>query len=113
MPRTTTVHRRGWTWVELIVVLAVIAVLVVLIVPGIQQAREAARRTQWRNNLKQIGLGFYNYHDNFGQFPLGGVFAPDGTPHHGWTIFVMPYMDASPLFNTIDFSVPWDDPRNV
>ncbi|HET6423562.1 MAG TPA: DUF1559 domain-containing protein [Planctomycetaceae bacterium] len=96
-----------------ITVTLVFMVAIALVAPAIQQAREAARRTQSHNNLKQIGLALHNYHDNFHCFPPGGVFNSDGVAFHCWTSSIAPYLDASPWYNMVDFNVPWDDPRQV
>jgi prepilin-type N-terminal cleavage/methylation domain-containing protein len=95
--------RRGFTLIELLVVIAIIAILIALLLPAVQQAREAARRTQCRNNLKQIGLALHNYHDVANTFPMGMSGWP-GTVEGalwGWGVFVLPYLDQSPMYNSI------------
>src|SRR6478609_4093851 len=101
-------HRtRGFTLIELLVVIAIIAILIALLLPAVQQAREAARRTQCKNNLKQIGLALHNYHDTFLCLPhrQGGTNGPDPTQNNrdetGGTVFLLPYIDQAPLYNQI------------
>ncbi len=102
---------RAFTLIELLVVIAIIAVLIALLLPAVQQAREAARRTQCKNNLKQIGLALHNYHDTFLVFPYGTAnvattFVAAGqsvTNHSGWPL-LLPYIDQSPLYNQFNFS---------
>ncbi|MBA4031754.1 MAG: prepilin-type cleavage/methylation domain-containing protein [Planctomyces sp.] len=97
------VRRLGFTLIELLVVIAIIAILIALLLPAVQQAREAARRTQCRNNLKQLGIAMHNYHDTFLVFPPGGVDGMKGTTgrSYSFAISILPYIDQTPLFNTI------------
>lgn len=101
-------HRRvGFTLVELLVVIAIIGVLVALLLPAVQAAREAARRTQCRNNLKQIGLALHNHLDAKKYFPAGYTAdvlpnLDDGGPGWAWGSHVMPYIDQSALYNLVD-----------
>ena len=88
-------------------------VMIALLLPAVQQAREAARRSQSKNNLKQIGLAMHNYHDTFGMLPPGSIVDRSGVAHHSWEAMILPYVDQAPLYNQIDFNKPWDDPRNL
>lgn len=89
----------GFTLIELLVVIAIIAVLIALLLPAVQQAREAARRSQCKNNLKQLGLALHNYHDTHNTLPPGGVDAN----WLAWSVFVLPYIDQAPLYNKFSF----------
>jgi prepilin-type N-terminal cleavage/methylation domain-containing protein len=105
---TTRVKARGFTLIELLVVIAIIAILIALLLPAVQQAREAARRSQCRNNMKQIGLALHNYHDTFLQFPSAfgnqSVNAGGGERwgHSQW-VALLPYMDQAPMYNQWNF----------
>ncbi len=110
-------HLKGFTLIELLVVIAVIAVLIALLLPAVQQAREAARRTQCKNNLKQIGLALHNYHDAFGTLPMGYCAAlpygsgtiPGGDDTDngwGWSALILPQLDQAPLYNQFNFGQP-------
>ena len=102
--------RRGFTLIELLVVIAIIGILIALLLPAVQQAREAARRSQCKNNLAQIALATLNYEMAHGVLPSGCinsdgpiVSTPDGY-HMSWTVHLLPYLDQSYLYQEIDFS---------
>ncbi|WP_373653549.1 DUF1559 domain-containing protein [Schlesneria sp. DSM 10557] len=104
-------RRHGFTLIELLVVIAIIAVLIALLLPAVQQAREAARRTQCKNNLKQLGLAIHNYHDTFGCLPIADVNgAVNPVSAHAR---LLPYFEQVNLYNMIDFNVPYDHPNNA
>lgn len=102
---------RGFTLIELLVVIAIIAVLIALLLPAVQMAREAARRTQCKNNLKQLGLALHNYHDSYNTLPPGWIYDRNRTTANfrfnmwGWNAFLLPAFDQATVYNKIDFSV--------
>jgi prepilin-type N-terminal cleavage/methylation domain-containing protein len=99
-------QRTGFTLIELLVVIAIIAVLIALLLPAVQQAREAARRTQCKNSLKQLGLALHNFHDTYSRFPPGCAndMVPFGTHSTGagwgssWKVYILPYIDQAPMY---------------
>jgi len=103
---------RGFTLVELLVVIAIIGVLVALLLPAVQAAREAARRSQCTNNMKQIVLGCHNFHDTYGTVPSIVSYTPTGGggttggfgAGWGWLPFMLPYVEQKPLFDSINFN---------
>ena len=114
---------RGFTLIELLVVIAIIAVLIALLLPAVQQAREAARRSQCKNNLKQLGLALHNYHDTVNMFPSAGYWRDPATGlnvgayanggsgtgmfasmTHGYVTAILPYLDQAPLYMMYNFS---------
>jgi len=107
MKRRGLMKRRGFTLIELLVVIAIIAVLIALLLPAVQQAREAARRTQCRNNLHQLGLASHNYHDTHGCFPLSSVWDPVywAVNNHSWLTQILPFVDEGALYNAINMDL--------
>lgn len=110
--RTTKVCRNGFTLIELLVVIAIIAILIALLLPAVQQAREAARRSQCKNNLKQVALAMQNHHDTYKYFPTGGVGWPNPPQfvnnndkpavaplqQCGWGFQILPYIEQEQVW---------------
>ena len=87
-------------------------ILVALLLPAVQAAREAARRTQCSNNLKQIALALHNYHDTYLCFPPAYIPDENGKPRQSWRALILPFMDQPQIHQMIDFNEPWDSPKN-
>jgi prepilin-type N-terminal cleavage/methylation domain-containing protein len=105
-----TRKRRAFTLIELLVVIAIIAILVALLLPAVQQAREAARISQCKNQLKQMGIALHGYHESHRRLPFG--FDAHGT---GWHAMLLPYLDYAPLYETLSFgeSSNWNVGANL
>jgi prepilin-type N-terminal cleavage/methylation domain-containing protein/prepilin-type processing-associated H-X9-DG protein len=125
-PRSLARDPDGFTLIELLVVISIIAVLIALLLPTVQSAREAARRAQCVNNLKQIGLAMHNYHDSQGQFPPGYLILPGGNtlmgppdvlthdtgPGWAWGSLLLPYLEQRTVYDALNFSLPCWFPAN-
>ena len=99
MAEQTRTRRTAFTLIELLVVIAIIAILVALLIPAVQKVREAASRTACSNNLKQLGLGFHNYHDTFNALPPGRIDANGGAT---WCVLILPYIEQGDLYKLWD-----------
>lgn len=111
-------RRPAFTLIELLVVIAIIAILIALLLPAVQQAREAARRTQCKNNLKQLGLALHNYHDVHNRFPPTQImvfYAGAGNTNpqprnHTWMSMILPFIEQQSLYSSINFEAPMFNP---
>jgi len=105
---------------SLVVILAVVfgglfvcgGIMAALLLPAVQQAREAARRTQCKNNLKQIGLAMHNYLDTFRSFPAAHLNDSQGQPRVSWRVSILPYIDQAPMYQSMSMNESWDGPTN-
>lgn len=104
--------RRGFRFIELLAVVGGIALLVALLLPARRSAREAGRRSQCTNNLKQIGLALHNYHDKYHCLPPAYTVDLEGKPLHSWRTLILPWLEQASLYDKIDLSKPWNDPAN-
>ena len=105
--------RQPFTVWEFLTVCFILAVLAALLLPATRSARPAARRTQCKNNLKQIALALHNYHDTYGSLPPAYTIDANGKPLHSWRTLILPYLDQTALYESIDLSKPWNDSANA
>src|SRR5437660_551271 len=111
----------GFTLIELLVVIAIIAVLIALLLPAVQSAREAARRSQCVNNLKQIGVAMHNYHSAIDVFPPGYISltqtsqpdSPETGPGWSWGTMLLAYLEQRPLYDSVNFGLQITDPGST
>lgn len=112
-PNIPSASRSIWpTIAKFGVGIAILLLVASLFLPATRQVPEAARRTQCRNNLKNIGLALHNYRAAHGEFPPAYTIDADGNRLHSWRTLILPYLDQQELFDRIDLDKPWDHPAN-
>ena len=111
--RSLLASRAGFTLIELLVVIAIIAVLIALLLPAVQQAREAARRTQCKNNLKQLGIAMHSFHDTYKHLPSSARPPGTGSVRLSGLTRLLPFIDQAPLYNLYDQTQAWDHATNL
>ncbi len=107
--------------VSIVMILGIVAatvlvcggILAALTIPAVQQAREAARRVQCMNNLRQIGLAIHTYDDAYNSLPPAVTYSADGKPLHSWRVLILPYLGESGLYSMYNLDEPWDSPNNI
>ena len=116
-PRPASSSGAGAGTVALIVVLVVLVMMcpcgIALLLPAVQAAREAARRSQSQNNLKQIAIALHNYHDTYNEFPPAVVTDASGQPLYSGRVLLLPYLEQKPLYDAFDKSQAWNGPNNM
>lgn len=103
---------RRFPWMAILVAFGIAGVFVLLMLPAVRSPREAARRTQCKNNLKQISLALLNYADDYGAFPPAFTVDSDGKQLHSWRTLILPYLEQRSLYDSIDLSKPWNHVDN-
>ncbi|MDP6557308.1 MAG: DUF1559 domain-containing protein [Pirellulaceae bacterium] len=118
LPRKSSSANSGGAIIAIVIV-AVLGIMVVcggimaaLLLPAVQAAREAARRMECQNHMKQIGLAMHNYHDTYKTFPPAYIADEDGEPMRSWRASILPFVEQTPLYDRYDFHVRWNAPEN-
>jgi len=110
---STGMNRRGFTWIELLVVIIIIFVLLAILIPAMNHSSlHATRRMSCRNSLKQIGLAMHTYHDAHKAFPSAQILDADGKALHSWRVQILPYIEQQKLYEQLRFDEPWDSEHN-
>lgn len=104
--------RSGWFYAVVILIIVVVPIAWNLLLSQIQHIRDQSRKPQCKTHLKQLGLAFHNYHDEYGCFPPAYVADAEGRPMHSWRVLLLPFLDRKPLYDEYCFDEPWDGPNN-